>query len=479
MSGRSALTFLLCPQWRFFPRHVLPPLVVNTAIGLTLFTSYTWSENRLAPFLSSHLSSTSTFLLVPFLSGSVAGAAQSLLSAPLDNARLLLLRRQRLIRQHGRRNLAKFGGAFTGWWSLMRDAVFQSSVISGISGKGGKVETSRAGRIQQGRQWARRGWSLWGLSLAKDGICFGVFFTIFEVGRVGARKVGLHWDGIVEEEPIPSVRKDQPSDDDEEYSEEWGGTRRRRRSYPSLVLQSFLILASGAVAGLCFALVARPFERARAAIWEGRSQWAEKDGRLRVIEELALKGTPKEGEETERKGRQKERRKRHQPSARRKMVRVQVVKRRGVGRTFVRAKRRNLKAKLLSRAKAATRVEPSAPPPPSSPTQRPPPRPRQPMPSAPSLIRLAVRQYGLQLFFAPLPVLKRQEARLSTMQSGVSPEGVLQPPIASPAPKKAVKVGPTRLSARGRALGQAMQGGKGGRRRGAAILAYGESCRTG
>lgn len=28
-------------QWRFFPKHVLPPLLINATIGLTLFTSYT------------------------------------------------------------------------------------------------------------------------------------------------------------------------------------------------------------------------------------------------------------------------------------------------------------------------------------------------------------------------------------------------------------------------------------------------------
>lgn len=35
---------LMQSQWRFFPRHVLPPLIVNTAVGLTLFTCYTASQ---------------------------------------------------------------------------------------------------------------------------------------------------------------------------------------------------------------------------------------------------------------------------------------------------------------------------------------------------------------------------------------------------------------------------------------------------
>ncbi|ORY78051.1 hypothetical protein BCR35DRAFT_292044 [Leucosporidium creatinivorum] len=463
--------------WRFFPRHVLPPLLVNTAVGLTLFTCYTGAESLLTPLLSNSLSPTSTFLLVPFLSGSFAGGAQSLLSAPLDNARLLLLRRQRLLRQYGRRNLARHGQgagtAFTSWWGLMRDAVFQSSILSGSRGK---ADTTAAGRVQQGRQWARRGWSLWGLSLSKDAVCFGVFFTIFEVGREGARRVGLAWDGITVEERIPSVRRDEAGDD-EEYSDDWdGGTRKRSRSIPSLVLQSFLILLSGGVAGFCFALVARPFERARAAIWEGRSRWAERDGRLRVIEELALKGAEAEEVKPERGRRRYGKSNKHHPSAKRRAVRIQVTKRRGVGRTFVIAKRRQLKAKAFAAAKALHRHELPADASSSSSTPSPsprPPRPRQPMPSAISLVTLAARRYGVRNFFlAPLPVLKRQEARLSSMQSSMSPEGVLQPPIAAAQPKKMpVKVGPTRLSARGREVGKAMKA-TGGWRRGAALLAY-------
>lgn len=354
----------------------------------------------------------------------------------------------------------------------MRDAVFQSSILSGSRGK---ADTTAAGRVQQGRQWARRGWSLWGLSLNKDAVCFGVFFTIFEVGREGARRVGLAWDGITEEERIPTVRRDE-ADDDEEYSDDWdGGTRKRSRSFPSLVLQSFLILLSGGVAGFCFALAARPFERARAAIWEGRSRWAERDGRLRVIEELALKGAEVEEVKPERGRRRYGKSDKHHPSAKRRAVRIQVTKRRGVGRTFVIAKRRQLKAKAFAAAKALHQPDLlSADASSLSPSPRPP-RPRQPMPSAISLVTLAARRYGVRNFFlAPLPVFKRQEAQLSSLQSSMSPEGVLQAPIAAAQPKKTpFKVGPTRLSARGREVGKTMKA-TGGWRRGAALLAYSE-----
>lgn len=98
--------------------------MLNAVIGFTLFAAYTSSESYLRPRLSS-LSYSSQAVIVPFVCGSIAGGAQSLISAPLDNARLLLLRRQRLIRQYGRRQAGRHG-AFTGWGSLMRDAVLQS-----------------------------------------------------------------------------------------------------------------------------------------------------------------------------------------------------------------------------------------------------------------------------------------------------------------------------------------------------------------
>ncbi|KAK4052679.1 hypothetical protein OIV83_001966 [Microbotryomycetes sp. JL201] len=409
--------------WSFLPRHVLPPLFVNCAIGLTLFTSYSSAES----FLTKHLGSTT---LVPFLSGSFAGSIQSILSAPLDNARLLLLRRQRLISRYGHRKAARVQGAFTGWPSLIKMALFHNgsgALGANVDGASSQVTTTRSGRIAQARQWARRGWSLFSLSMAKDALSFGIFFTVFEAGRECARRAGLMMDGL----PVTAYHAGADwSNEDDEYSAEFdGGTRISRRSTLSLVVQSFLILVTGGMAGVAFAVVARPFERCRGAIWEGRARWAEHDGRLRVIEELALQDAPTSARQTPE---EKRRRQSKVGSARRHAVRIQTVRRRGTGRTFVRAARRQLKSRVLSKHQAAIRkkaanvnvIEPVV---------------RTPIPSATSLVRNAVRVHGARTFFFATS-LPRTDHRRQTTVTGGTPQGI----------KTITNRGPTRLSARNR-----------------------------
>ncbi|BGP42476.1 hypothetical protein JCM10449v2_006481 [Rhodotorula kratochvilovae] len=464
--------------WRFIPKHILPPLAINATIGLTLFTSYTTSE----ALLSAHFfSPAAKFLLIPFISGSVAGAAQSLLSAPLDNARLLLLRRQRFLRlTHAdsrnprlRRSAVRLnptgaasalaGTPFVSWWILIRDSVFQSARTAGI---GGAASATARERLEQGRRWARRGWSLFGLSLVKDSVGFGVFFVIFEVGREISRIGGLAWDGI---DP------DRAGIGDYE-----GETLKQRRTPTGLVLQSLGILISGGIAGWVFSLVARPFERMRGAIWEGRARWAERDGRLKVIEELALAGrdplahTP---EPSVAGGRHPSRRRR--TSARgaserranallgptgRKEFRVRIGRIRAVSRSAARTRRRKARkterARLLRAIVAQARAAPPAAPPP----QLPPSQARLPMPSAPSLVRAACTRYGARTFlFAPRAVLQSVDARTAKPS-----------PLVKPLPVRPAKVGPTRLSARGRQAAEEVKkqaSGKGWRR-GVRVLSY-------
>ncbi|CEQ42913.1 SPOSA6832_04792, partial [Sporobolomyces salmonicolor] len=464
------LTKLGPVQWRFVPRHVLPPLFVNTLIGLTLFTTYT---SLLLPRLTSSLSE---FLLIPFISGSLAGAAQSLLSAPLDNARLLLLRRQRFLRRaqqnprtrrHASRGRAG-GTAFVGWWALLRDAVFQSSRVAAM---GGSALVGARGRLEQGRRWARRGWSLFGLSLAKDSVGFGAFFLIFEVGREGARRLALTFDGI---DPFKA-------DDDGTDGE------KQRRSPSGLVLQSLGILVSGGVAGWVFSVVARPFERMRGAIWEGRSRWAERDGRLKVIEELALAGGSKAAEDERSREHRRRKRKTSAGGARerranedigptgRKAFRVRIGRIRHVTRSQPVLKRRKARSKNQqphsSHLSGATPTSPSPSPLPSeSPRPSRPPPTRLPMPSAPSLVRAACLRYGTTTFlFAPRPVLQAVDSQLPSTKAATAPSSVPRPP-----PPKRPPVGPTRLSARGRNAVEevAKQAQGGGWRKAAKVLTF-------
>lgn len=366
------------------------------------------------------------------------------MSAPLDNARLLLLRRQRLLQLHGRKHVVRHGGtAFTGWGSLIRDAISQSigHTTSGV----GSPSTSPTPqqRVSQARQWARRGWSLWTLSLLKDSIAFGHFFAVWESGRVLSRKIAMSWDGQTDE------TQDSLSvvDEGEEYSDDFeGGTRKRKRSWTSLVIQSFLILVSGGVAGYVATVIGRPFERARGAIWEGRSKWAERDSLQRALEEMTRSSN------TTHHGRRSNRGSRPPGSAKRRAVREQLIRRRGVGRTFVCAQRKALKAKAHARhAKAlhllqrreeirARRLQAG-------------PAPRVPMPSAVSLVRTAARKYGVRrFFFAPSSELRQFGSNVASREVSHLSSSSLKRKLG----KAASKVGPTRMSARGRVTQEAI-----------------------
>ncbi|GAA5995842.1 uncharacterized protein JCM10292_004783 [Rhodotorula paludigena] len=456
--------------WRFFPKHVLPPLLINATIGLTLFTSYTTSEAVLSrpaatPFYD--------FLVVPFISGSLAGAAQSLLSAPLDNARLLLLRRQRFLRlaqsqpRNARRSRSHKGSTstvtgtpFVSWWSLIRDSVFQSARTAGV---GGDASATTRERIEQGRRWARRGWSLFGLSLVKDSVGFGTFFVLFEVGRELSRIAGLRWDGI---------------DPDREAAE-----TKERRTASGLVLQSFGILISGGLAGWIFSLVARPFERMRGAVWEGRSKWAERDGRLKVIEELELRGhdplahapakpaTPRR-RRTSAGGASERRARAALGAGGRKGFTVRLGRIRSVSRSAARTKRRRARQKLRDRLARADELAQllttgAAEAGPARKAESP--QARQPMPGAPALVRAACARYGAATFlFAPRSVLQ-------AMDAAKPPQAKSASPLVKPLPARGARpVGPTRLSARGRkAVEQVAQQASGrGWRAGARVLSY-------
>lgn len=360
---------------------------------------------------------------------------------------------------------------------MLRDAVFGAGEVAG----GGKI----VGR-------AKKGWSLMGLSLGKDAMGFGVFFWVFEFGRKRAREFGLRWDGIGEEEVVECFDPERGEEWDWEEKEDEGRGGKRRRSGLSLVGQSLGILISGGLAGWCFALVARPFERVRGVLYEGRLRWVEREVRIKEWEEREERRRKAvDGEEGERKRGRGDRR----SAARvggggavgKGPVRVKKRRVRGVGRIFNRTKRRKIKASILaSRARHWARRPTSSSTTSSAPsfsTTKPFKPVHHPLPSSISLIQQAAKRYGTwDFFFAPLPVLKRQDARLShsttTMKSlpfgggggGVGVGGLKGRPTTT---TTTTKSGPTRLSARGRMAKDAVERSRGWRF-GMKVLVYSE-----
>ncbi|WAQ87309.1 hypothetical protein PtA15_8A213 [Puccinia triticina] len=230
--------------WKFILNHTLPPFFFNTLIGLTLFTTYTSIENQLSksqPHLHPYL--------VPALAGSVAGAAQSLISAPLDNLRLLQVSQANSGLGSSSSSSTKI--QFKGWIPLLKQVMLPLS----LSTHPGSNSTGS----ERFKLWASRGWGMLGLSVIKDSLGFATFFSIFQIGRdLGKRlansvdrSIHIVWTG---------------SEDHDEFVGARGWTGR--------ILQSCVIVLSGATAGWAYGIVAEPFEALRRALWQARLDWA-------------------------------------------------------------------------------------------------------------------------------------------------------------------------------------------------------------
>ncbi|CAG8547167.1 2127_t:CDS:2 [Funneliformis caledonium] len=132
----------------FIPRHIIPPLVANSMIGAVLFTTYIT--------VLSHFHGTSSFLeskynhslhkpppfSAVFISGAIAGAAQSIVAAPLDSLKVRFEVNDLLEGKHK----SMFDFARNTWKELGI-----ASIYRGI-----------------------------GLTLVKDSISCGLFFGVFE-----------------------------------------------------------------------------------------------------------------------------------------------------------------------------------------------------------------------------------------------------------------------------------------------------------
>ncbi|KNE99812.1 hypothetical protein PSTG_06901 [Puccinia striiformis f. sp. tritici PST-78] len=227
--------------WKFNLNHTLPPFCFNTIIGLTLFTTYTTIETHLLepePHLHPYL--------VPALAGSAAGAAQSLISAPLDNLRLL---------QVSQPNLAVGSSTkvqFKGWIPLLKQVMLPLSFNTRFNPNFTDSERFKL--------WASRGWGMIGLSVFKDSLGFATFFTIFQIGRDLGKRLANSVDRSLH------IVGTGSENDAEGFVGERGWTGR--------ILQSCVIVLSGATAGWAYGIVAEPFEALRRALWKARLDWA-------------------------------------------------------------------------------------------------------------------------------------------------------------------------------------------------------------
>ncbi|KAH6918719.1 hypothetical protein BKA70DRAFT_1136913 [Coprinopsis sp. MPI-PUGE-AT-0042] len=201
------------------PKHFLPPLVTNAALGTILWSSYGFAHDSLGGSMPGTNS-----IGVAALAGGFAGGCQALAAAPAENVRLLL----------------EGGSAGHSWGSVWKE-VFRSRVPPPSTTVQQEIHEIRELRnwLKDVREMAGRGWDGWRWGCAKDVCAFGAFFAVFEITR-----------------QLSSAVASQSS----ERLEQYGLTRSKSISK---VLNACTLVTGGVIAGLVYESVSRPFDRVR------------------------------------------------------------------------------------------------------------------------------------------------------------------------------------------------------------------------
>ncbi|CAO1632899.1 unnamed protein product [Parajaminaea phylloscopi] len=328
---------LLRRENRTFLVHLLgPPFLYNTLIGFSLFEAYSLTEAHLLrkhrPDLlqqangqdagdgdgtSKARKATWTPLWIVVVAGSVAGAAQCILSAPLDNVRLVLASRNGSLHKR-RRGVspaeARRHPTTISWRAVFRAALLpfapeqthqrlvravrndRKHVHVGSSGQEA-AETNRGlFTPEQRRIWQQRlrrlGGSVHGagllMSLARDSVGFASFFLIFEMSRRTAYTSStaidrsIAWWSAKSTLPLRgagenSTVADYNAGDHDEIvranaiQADLSYTASRTKS--GRAIAALVLIIGGAIGAFAYEAVGRPFELMRLIIWQGRRRW--------------------------------------------------------------------------------------------------------------------------------------------------------------------------------------------------------------
>ncbi|CEH15105.1 hypothetical protein CBOM_02902 [Ceraceosorus bombacis] len=291
----------------FLPHLLIPPLLANTAVGFALFEAYTLTEQSLLDRRLKKISERAdrpakrpefTPLHIVFSSGFVAGAAQCVVSAPLDNVRLVLSSRRK---QHG---LDAHRPHLIRWRDVARAAVLpfapattHERLVNRVKGMGSSANgTSRGNSSQvwsaENRKELEKTLRRWRggvhgagliLSLARDSVGFAAFFTVFEVSRRLAHRISRSIDRSI---ACFNASSALPSSAGVEVAST-GDTRTPSnhasqdvsysgsRTKTGRIVAAFILIVGGAVGAALYELVGRPAELMRLVVWEGRKAWEE------------------------------------------------------------------------------------------------------------------------------------------------------------------------------------------------------------
>ncbi|KAL7283541.1 hypothetical protein ACG7TL_002975 [Trametes sanguinea] len=224
----SYISWLVKEQgWLVIPKHFVPPMLVNGILGIVLWSTYSEASSRLEPYLASYPTALAA------VSGGVAGGAQAILAAPAENMRFVLEGTSRA----------------TGWHDAWKE-VFRRTEPSTDLPRQERLHEARQVRdwMKEVGEMAGRGWEGWGWGCAKDMCGFAVFFAIFDVTRRCAIEAKTYAQDLLEhtstaEKQLGSLRKHTPR-----------------------IVHAMTLVTGGAIAGLAYEVVGRPWDAARKAV---------------------------------------------------------------------------------------------------------------------------------------------------------------------------------------------------------------------
>ncbi|EGO22514.1 hypothetical protein SERLADRAFT_440536 [Serpula lacrymans var. lacrymans S7.9] len=213
-------------QFMVIPKHFIPPMLVNAALGTVLWTTYTETST----FLDLHLGPHPTTLAA--LSGAMAGGMQALAAAPAENVRLII------------------EGTAGRSWSCAWKEVFRGTEPPQSMGNQETIREMRQVRdwIKEVRDTAGRGWDGWGWGCAKDVCGFAAFFAIFEI----TRRVAIHMKSATYR-VTPLITSE-------------GEQEKRLRRYLPRTVHGVTLVTGGAIAGLAYEVLSRPWDAARKTV---------------------------------------------------------------------------------------------------------------------------------------------------------------------------------------------------------------------
>lgn len=269
-----------------------------------------------------------TPLWIVTVAGAAAGAAQCILSAPLDNVRLVLTSHKQQQQgsrrsRHGRHGTGSSSAArhpaHISWRSIFRAALLpfapeqtRNKLVKAVRHAKNELRppstdaASKAAQYfnkEQRRLWQQRlrrlGGSVHGaglvMSLFRDAIGFSSFFLIFEVSRRAAHSSSttidrsIAWwstsatlpaqayDAVRGQSAVSSEKRDVDRDDDDDFyhtqSLRADQSYNASRTKTGRVVAAFVLIVGGAVGAFAYEALGRPFELMRLIIWQGRQQW--------------------------------------------------------------------------------------------------------------------------------------------------------------------------------------------------------------